>query len=211
MVVPVGALGVDLRARDTSVKSQPNPHCTAYALAAAMENKVGDHVSLSQPHVWSFYQQYSVEAAFNTVPGNKITTMEKWPDPRRTPYVGYLDEAKHKITKMVAIDHDTVEADIDEVKKELDHGNPIYMGVSVFSDMGSCFPTIRSTSSVTKGGHAVLVVGYHLDSAIKSGGYLIIKNSWGTTCGDNGYQYLDFSLCSKYGGYCYFYSVQQVD
>lgn len=201
--------GVDLRSRDTGVKSQVGPYCTAYALAAALENKVGDHVSLSQAHVWSFYRQYSVEAAFLSVPGNKITTEEKWPNMQRNPYSGYMEAAKHKITKMVAIDTDKVQTDIDEVKKELDQGNPVYMGLQVPGDMASCFATVRPSTRITSGGHAVLVVGYRTDLAIDGNGYFIIRNSWGKDCGDEGYQYMPFSVCSKRGMYCYFYSVKE--
>jgi C1A family cysteine protease len=43
------------------------------------------------------------------------------------------------------------------------------------------------------GGHAVFVVGYKDDPSWKGGGYLIIKNSWGTYWGDVGYFYMPYA------------------
>ncbi len=43
------------------------------------------------------------------------------------------------------------------------------------------------------GGHAVFAAGYQTDPGTPGGGYLIIKNSWGTSWGDNGYFYMPFA------------------
>lgn len=50
---------------------------------------------------------------------------------------------------------------------------------------------------VGRGGHAMVVVGYD-----RTNQYFIVKNSWGTGWGNNGYGYLHYSLirsCFKYG------------
>jgi C1A family cysteine protease len=43
------------------------------------------------------------------------------------------------------------------------------------------------------GGHAVFAAGYVTDSQWPGGGYLIIKNSWSTRWGDQGYFYMPFA------------------
>lgn len=43
------------------------------------------------------------------------------------------------------------------------------------------------------GGHAVFVCGYKVDTTWPGGGYLIVKNSWGTAWGDAGFFYMPFA------------------
>jgi C1A family cysteine protease len=44
------------------------------------------------------------------------------------------------------------------------------------------------------GGHAVFVAGYSDDASWPGGGYLIVKNSWGTSWGNNGYFYMPYAF-----------------
>jgi autotransporter-associated beta strand protein len=46
--------------------------------------------------------------------------------------------------------------------------------------------------------HAVLLVGYVDDALVQTGGYWIIKNSWGTGHGDNGYNYVPYGTLEAY-------------
>ena len=82
--------------------------------------------------------------------------------------------------------------------------------MSVPSDMASCRASIRPSTGVTSGGHALTVVGYRLDLSVEGGGYLILKNSWSDQCGDFGYQYLPFSVCGRSDMYCMFYSLEAI-
>ena len=43
------------------------------------------------------------------------------------------------------------------------------------------------------GGHCVFSVGYKNDTTYPGGGYLIVKNSWGTGWGDKGYFYMPYA------------------
>jgi C1A family cysteine protease len=42
------------------------------------------------------------------------------------------------------------------------------------------------------GGHALFCCGYQDDTDYAGGGYLIVKNSWGTELFDKGYVYLPY-------------------
>jgi C1A family cysteine protease len=43
------------------------------------------------------------------------------------------------------------------------------------------------------GGHALFCCGYRDDTQYEGGGYLIVKNSWGTGFGDEGYVYIPYA------------------
>jgi len=47
--------------------------------------------------------------------------------------------------------------------------------------------------------HAVLLVGFSKDASVPGGGYFIIRNSWSTTWGEDGYGYLPFKYFVNYG------------
>jgi hypothetical protein len=198
---------VDLRQFDTSVKSQFGSTCTSFGLVAAMENFLGrtTPVELSERHLWSLYKQYSSKVAMSRALKNAITFEDKWPQSRTNPLPGYKDGAVHKLKSSTFLD-DSIPAAV----RALDKGLPVYVGMRVPAGMKSCNKVIGPNTKATKGGHAIAIVGYQLDPAVKSGGYFIIKNSWGADCGDNGYQYLDFNNCKRNDMYCQFWSINQV-
>lgn len=205
--------GVDYRSCDTSIKEQQTPWCTAFAGAASIENSVcralgKDKVQdLSEGHIFSMYRVYNVDKFAENVPGNKITTADKWGrDSSSAKVSNYANFAK---TTLLDIDW-IGDGDIEGMKKALDEGYVLYMGHEVPADMASCLSSIRPTTKMTSGGHSTMWVGYVLDTTNKAlgGGYFIVKNSWSEACGDGGYQYWPFSLCKK--SYCYAYKVKSV-
>ena len=76
--------------------------------------------------------------------------------------------------------------------------------------MANCDTMVDPKSKKTSGEHVMAAVGYKLDDKISGGGYFILKNSWGTDCGDNGYIYYPFALCKRSDLYCYFIEVDTV-
>lgn len=199
---PIARQGIDLRACDSPIETQNTPNCTAFSIVGVLSNLACDHNRLSEHHAWSLYEQYSVDAAANSVPGNNITTWDMWTESASKPKSGYLEAAKHQLTGMKYIDEDD---DIEYGLKVLDSKRPLYLGLSVPSDMAAGYSNIRSKGGVSSGGHAVEVVGYVLDPKAGGGGWHIIKNSWGTSNGDQGYQYMEFSMCSNSKMYCFWY------
>ncbi len=201
---------VDLRFRDTPVKSQFGGTCTTFGMIGAMENKAAENqtVNLSERHFWSLYGRYDASLAFKTATKNKVTDESYWPQEQTRPNAGYQEAAHTKLTKAEALG-DTSEA-VKNAIKNLDQHHSIYIAIQVPQDMGSCKATISPDSPRSKGQHALAVVGYRLDETIKGGGYFIIKNSWGSDCGDKGYQYFPFFICGRKGMYCDFWAIQEV-
>jgi len=81
----------------------------------------------------------------------------------------------------------------EQFKRCLSDGYPIVLGVAIFSSFES--PEVARTGQVPMpqqdeehlGGHAVLCVGYDDENKV-----FIVRNSWGTEWGDQGYFYLPY-------------------
>jgi C1A family cysteine protease len=121
-----------------------------------------------------------------------------------------IDAQKHKIKGYYRV------RTVDEVKKALNNGYPILVGMLVFEEMESkkvaktgIVPMPADPNNVL-GGHAVLLTGYEDAKEAKglmklfrsifrkpnASGYVELQNSWGEDWGDNGffkfsYEYFD--------------------
>jgi C1A family cysteine protease len=91
----------------------------------------------------------------------------------------------------------------------LDRGSPLYFAINTPSEMYARKVYISAGSGHTGGGHAFAIVGYKLDEAVEGGGYLLVKNSWGPTNGDHGYQWLAMGYCLRKGNYCNAWSIDR--
>lgn len=198
---------MDLRKYDSPIRIQWDGTCTAHGLIAAVENlnnREKINPMLSARYFWNQYQKYDCYTAIDAVRKNKQILDKYWPENSKRPVASNLSTLG---TVQVA-ETTYLDDEMDDVIDALAEQKPVYVGMSVPSDMASCRSTIRPTTDVTDGGHALAVVGYTLDSDPSlGGGYLILKNSWGTDCADNGYQYLPMSLCKREDMYCVFWSI----
>lgn len=96
-----------------------------------------------------------------------------------------------------AVEYFKLSLDTDELKSCLDSGLPFIFGFTCFSSLDDpetadtgIIPYPKPQDSMT-GGHAVLAVGY-TDS------HVLIRNSWSTGWGDDGYGYLPWTYFDAY-------------
>lgn len=206
---------IDLRPFDSYIRNQWDSTCTGHAVISIMENRLkqsGVSSTLSVRYLWSQYQALNTIKALNAAYGEPLEVDESlWPQAKSSPTAALLSlssQGKYRITGYSYIAAVYTPA----VKAELVAKRPLYIAMSVPSDLGACRATIRITSLMTSGAHAMAVVGMvEDDTLVKEGkGYLILKNSWGTACGEKGYHYLPFSFCERDDVFCEFYRVTAV-
>jgi C1A family cysteine protease len=87
----------------------------------------------------------------------------------------------------------TTSVSVNTIKNALYTYGPLVTTMDVYSDFYYYAGGVYEYSSGTyQGGHAILIVGYVDDASIAGGGYLIVKNSWGSW-GNNGYFSIAYS------------------
>lgn len=92
-------------------------------------------------------------------------------------------------------------ASLGRIKKALYQGFPVLAAISANPDfsIANFKKGVVSWAIQTAGcpsgpcGHAIVVIGYQDDPNVQGGGYLIVKNSWGTSWGDQGLAYLTYT------------------
>lgn len=192
---------VDLRYRDTPIKSQDNGKCTSYAGVAGIENTLNragkSDLDLSEWHIWSKYRQYSCNAFIDAASESKIA------DEKYYPQYGTPVAQIEKVSHAKLIDVERIGSKMDKMMDALDRGNVVYLGMSTPVDMIKCKKVVSPYSGKTGGGHALLIVGYILDNSVPGKVVAILKNSWGADCADGGYQYVPLGhICQRTDFYC---------
>jgi C1A family cysteine protease len=100
------------------------------------------------------------------------------------------------------------DAVLESVKKSLSAGIPSMFGFTVFNSISQATKTGKipfpCQNEKILGGHAIVAFGYDNNMKIKNItcgsetiGALLIRNSWGTTWGDNGYGWLPYDYILK--------------
>ena len=89
----------------------------------------------------------------------------------------------------IALESLSIEEARKKIKESIMAYGPVAVAMDGMSDLdnyrGGIYQT--STSATAQFGHWVVIVGWQNDDSIETGGYWIIKNSWGTSWGDNGF------------------------
>jgi C1A family cysteine protease len=202
---------VDLRAQCSPVRDQGQlGSCTGFAIAAGlrefMEIKQGGTFTPMSP-LFLYYEERKREHTIKQDAGAQprdgmkvLTKMGCAPeadDPydvskfTKTPPAKAVSDAKSfKISAYHRL------MNLDEMKTCLADGMGFMIGFKVYESFES--DAVAQTGKMPMpgpnesavGGHAVFVAGYAADPTWPGGGYLIIKNSWGTSWGDQGYFYM---------------------
>ncbi|CAB4125995.1 Peptidase_C1 domain containing protein [uncultured Caudovirales phage] len=110
----------------------------------------------------------------------------------------YTDALKRKVTGYQRC------TNFNAVKNALAAGNPVVIGFDVYESFegtwgniphgqsgSGMMPMPNKATEQILGGHAVCIVGY--DDTL-NGGRFIVRNSWGTGWGDNGYFYMPYGV-----------------
>ncbi|MEO7092314.1 MAG: C1 family peptidase [Polyangiales bacterium] len=199
---------VSLRDFDTPVKNQGSRGwCTAFAQVATVENMVkhtyGDTIDLSEIDHWMNYQQYACEPSAAAAKSKYIVPETSYPY-NGSPISGYKSTAIAKVNNYRGI------GKLSDVFAAIKLGHPVVVGLDVNPSWNSPGADGKiSLGGGVMGGHALAVIGYSNDAAWGGGGYLLIKNSWGSKWGDRGYARVPYNYCSSYD--CYFFEMLGVD
>jgi papain like protease len=198
----------------TSIKDQsPVPTCETYALCASLEtimqyqSRDAYQPDLSEAHLFYYaggtYERggVRVQDAAQYLIDYGVPDEGCFPDPHR-PYdflfesiVGWENRTV-KIQEFGWIPHDE-----ELIKQALIEYGPLTICINVYEDMYDYHSGVyhRSPNSPRVGGHLVALVGY--DDETQS---WLVKNSWGSSWGDNGWFHMgyDFDLFIDgcYGG-----------
>jgi len=197
----------------TPIKDQsPAPTCEAYALCAALETimqyKTRDlyQPDLSETHLYFYaggtYEKggVNVHDAADYLIDHGVPDEGCYPDPHRPfdyPYTSVegWENRTVKITDWGWVPHEK-----DAIKEALIKYGPLTICIFVYDDMFSYKGGIykRSTDKIV-GGHLVSLMGYN--DTTES---WLVKNSWGTRWGDNGWFHMgydqDMFIDGCYGG-----------
>lgn len=194
---------VSLRDRDTPVKVQWGGTCSAFALIAAMENKLGGQYDLSERSLWNAYRVFNIDKAISAAKRIFIHEENSRLGAQEFDKDEYVGEGRFKLTDAKCIDRR-----YDLVIEAIDRGIPCFVALVTPVDLIRKLSQIERTSKLENGGHAMAVSGYKVENGK---GYFLVKNSWGENCGDKGYQYIDFNIYDENKkGYIYFYTVGDI-
>jgi hypothetical protein len=195
-----------------------------------MENKINNkNMDLSEGHLWSLYKEYQIKPTIDAAQSNFITNEKSYPyktafkivDHKKEHYLvdtSTRDFISEENANTRLIGYDYLGNSLSKTLKALDRGNPVILGKSLTEDMlfnhkfliGANSPLVKEGEK--HAGHALAIVGYELDKKVKGGGFLKVKNSWGTAVGKGGYHKIPFNHCRRdMRNLCTMWSVSEVE
>jgi fibronectin-binding autotransporter adhesin len=87
-----------------------------------------------------------------------------------------------------------ITSDIATIKSKLKTNGPLLTAIASWNDLYSTVDELKANYRGPVDGidHAVVIVGYHDDASVPSGGYWVIKNSWDVGWGTAGYGFVPY-------------------
>ena len=191
----------------TSVKNQKNcGSCVSFATCASLEARARIKeqdcrldIDLSEAHLFFCGAGQACNKGWNFAPAMAQCKNVGVGAESMFPYIP-RNQACKQIPSIVKIDgHKTSASMLARMKSIADSG-PVIAGIKVYEDFyyygGGVY---RHVSGAFKGLHAVCVVGYDDEKD-----FWIVKNSWGTNWGDQGYVYIAFGECGIDSAYPFY-------
>ena len=159
-------------------------------------------VDLSEIDHWKHYQQYSVVSSVKAATATLIVPESSYPY-WGSPISNYRSTAIAKISSYKTL------ASRSGVFDAIRAGHPVVFGGDINASFRAPGANGRiSASGSVIGGHAMVVVAYKADTSYAGGGYMLLKNSWGSKWGDLGYARVPYDYCAKYR--CSFLEIEGV-
>lgn len=198
---------VDLRFWTSPVEDQGQlGSCTGNALVGAYECLVNEQdkqkfVNLSRLFV--YYNERELEGTVQTDAGaslrDGIKCLRKWGVCKEslwpydiTQYKVKPSEFCYQEAKLRTITSFARLNNLTDVLGRLSEGKPVVIGAPIFNSIYNVTKKnpiipVPTTGDYMLGGHAMCIVGYDLTRKL-----LLVRNSWGTAWGDNGYGWMPF-------------------
>lgn len=215
---------VDLRSGFTAIKNQGQTGaCTAFSLTSIYEYilKSNKQEEFDLSEAFLFYNARKKSGDENKLTGSRIDYAieslvedgicleEKWTNRNgsekeiQTFYTtepspeAKSDALLRRVKKAV-----NVKRTIDDIKSALEDGYPIEISTTLFDSFGNdpsgviSYPTEEEilsarTANINRG-HAMVICGFSDEDKL-----FVVRNSWGTDFGDNGYCYLPYSYVTN--------------
>ncbi|EIJ42289.1 cysteine protease [Beggiatoa alba B18LD] len=201
---------VDLRPYMTEVEDQKNTSsCVANAVAGAYEYLAKRHLgedSYNVSRLFIYYNARYYRSWENEDKGSFIAdaikglseygacSEETWEFDVKSVTTEPDGDAYDEAANFLVESTELLPVDLTAWKSALAEGNPIIFGISLFKSFDSHkkkglvpMPSPQETARASHGGHAMLCVGYSDNDQV-----FIVRNSWGSDWGDNGYCYIPY-------------------
>lgn len=186
--------------------------CTGNGIAAVLEfdrkkQKLKDFIP---SRLFIYYNERVIEGTINQDSGAEIKNGIKsvaqtgyceetiWPYNISEFTVKPPKQAYDEAVRMKALNYYSIDnSQINQLKSCLAAGYPIVFGATVYESLYSAdnnhgIVSMPHPSEQPLGGHCIVIVGY--DDSKK---LFIIRNSWGTNCGDKGYYYFPYNYITS--------------
>lgn len=204
---------VDLRANFTEIKSQGQQGaCLAFTLSSVMEYMVNvakqEYADFSEAFLYyearrkagdegrdiGSYYSYALQTLQNEgICSENYMPYNQYDYLSMPSSMAYNNAIQNRISDVRSLDFENIES----LKSALYNGYPVAISVNLYSSFGNGnggvipMPKSRETSYGAHGSHAMVIVGYDDDEQ-----WFIVRNSWGTNFGDNGYCYMPYAYIS---------------